>query len=96
MSDAGVAKTKQLSAEASVNVHKNAKMTALGRVLAVRRVGSGESIAQVAHGVGLSVRRLREWVRRWDEAAKVEHQPMPDINLFRAKAIEHLKKAASY
>jgi len=31
-------------------------------------------------------------MRGWDEAAKVEHQPMPDINMFRAKAIEHLKK----
>ena len=71
MSDAGVAKTKQLSAEASVNVHKNAKMTALGRVLAVKRVGSGESIGLVAHGVGLSVRRLREWVRRWGEGDRV-------------------------
>ena len=29
-------------------------------------------------------------MRRWDEAAKDEHQPLPDINLFRTKAIEHL------
>ena len=35
-------------------------------------------------------------MRRWDEAAKVEHQPMPDINMFRLKAIEHLRKAVSY
>jgi len=34
-------------------------------------------------------------MRRWDEAAKVEQQPMPDIGLFRIKAIEHLKKAVS-
>ncbi|MEO6313432.1 MAG: phosphonate degradation HD-domain oxygenase [Chitinophagaceae bacterium] len=33
-------------------------------------------------------------MRRWDEAAKLENQPVPDINLFRAKAIEHLKKTA--
>jgi transposase InsO family protein len=66
MSDAGVAKTKQLSAEASVNVHKNAKMTARGRVLAVQRVVSGESLGVVARGVGMSRRRLGEWVRRWD------------------------------
>ncbi len=32
-------------------------------------------------------------MRRWDEAAKTEHQPIPDIGLFRAKALEHLKKA---
>jgi len=31
-------------------------------------------------------------MRRWDEAAKVEHKPVPDINLFKLKAIEHLKK----
>jgi 2-amino-1-hydroxyethylphosphonate dioxygenase (glycine-forming) len=34
-------------------------------------------------------------MRRWDEAAKVEHQQVPDINMFRAKAIEHLRKAVS-
>jgi transposase IS481 family protein len=49
-----------------VNVHKNAKMTALGRVLAVRRVVSGEPLGVVARGVGMSGRRLREWVRRWE------------------------------
>jgi phosphonate degradation associated HDIG domain protein len=35
-------------------------------------------------------------MRRWDEAAKVEHQSLPDINLFRVKAVEHLKKAISH
>jgi putative nucleotidyltransferase with HDIG domain len=35
-------------------------------------------------------------MRRWDEAAKVEYQPMPDINLFREKAVEHLEKAISH
>ena len=49
-----------------MNTHKNAKMTALGRVLAVRRVVSGESLGVVARGVGMSGRRLREWVRRWE------------------------------
>jgi transposase InsO family protein len=47
-------------------MHKNAKMTPLGRVLAVRRVVGGESLGEVARGVGMSARRLREWVRRWD------------------------------
>lgn len=71
MSDAGVAKTKQLSAEASVNVHKNAKMTALGRVLAVKRVMGGEALEMVARGVGMSGRRLREWVGRWQAGDQV-------------------------
>ena len=29
-------------------------------------------------------------MRRWDEAAKVEHQTLPDINIFRDKAHRHL------
>jgi len=31
-------------------------------------------------------------MRRWDEAAKLEHQPVPDLELFRIKAIQHLQK----
>jgi 2-amino-1-hydroxyethylphosphonate dioxygenase (glycine-forming) len=31
-------------------------------------------------------------MRRWDEAAKIEQQPLPDINLFRTKASRHLEK----
>lgn len=34
-------------------------------------------------------------MRRWDEAAKVENQPLPDINFFKQKALEHLSKARS-
>lgn len=35
-------------------------------------------------------------MRRWDEAAKIEGKPVPDLNLFRAKAMEHLEKAVSH
>ena len=35
-------------------------------------------------------------MRRWDEAAKIENLPVPDIKLFKVKAIEHLEKAASH
>ncbi len=35
-------------------------------------------------------------MRRWDEAAKIEQQPVRDINLFKQKAIEHLRKAMSF
>jgi 2-amino-1-hydroxyethylphosphonate dioxygenase (glycine-forming) len=31
-------------------------------------------------------------MRLWDEAAKVEEQPLPDIGLFREKAIAHLQQ----
>ncbi|HVY73270.1 MAG TPA: HD domain-containing protein [Puia sp.] len=30
-------------------------------------------------------------MRRWDEAAKVEHQPVPDLGIFRKMIIEHLE-----
>lgn len=33
-------------------------------------------------------------MRRWDEAAKVEHQALPDINVFREKAYQHLALAS--
>jgi len=31
-------------------------------------------------------------MRQWDEAAKVEHLPLPDIDVFRKKAVKHLEK----
>ena len=48
-----------------MNVHQNAKSTPAGRVAAVRRVVRGEPVAVVARGIGMSPRRLAEWVRRW-------------------------------
>jgi len=32
-------------------------------------------------------------MRQWDEMAKLQHQPLPEIGLFRQKAIEHLKRS---
>lgn len=49
-----------------MNMHKNAKSTPAGRVQAVRRVVGGEGLGRVARRVGMSPRRLREWVRRWE------------------------------
>ncbi|MFT3936817.1 MAG: HD domain-containing protein [Chitinophagaceae bacterium] len=34
-------------------------------------------------------------MRRWDEAAKIENLPVPNINMFKKKAIEHLNKELS-
>lgn len=65
MSDAGVAKTKQLSAEASVNVHKNAKLAPAGRALLVQRVVGGERRTAVAHAFGVSVRTADKWLARY-------------------------------
>lgn len=47
-------------------MHKNARLTPAGRARAVARVRAGERMAVVARGVGLSARRLREWVRRFE------------------------------
>lgn len=54
-----------------MNVHKNAKMTPAGRVLAVRRVQRGEGVGTVARGAGVSARRLYAWVRRWEAGDRV-------------------------
>jgi transposase-like protein len=54
-----------------VNVHKNAKMTPAGRVLAVGRVLRGEPLPAVARGSGVSARRLYEWVGRWQAGDQV-------------------------
>ena len=54
-----------------MNVHKNAKMTPAGRVQAVRRVLQGEAVPAVGRGVGVSPRRLYEWVRRWQAGDRV-------------------------
>jgi len=54
-----------------VNTHKNAKMTAVGRVQAVQRVVGGEALGGVARGVGMSRRRLYEWVRRWQAGDRI-------------------------
>jgi transposase InsO family protein len=65
MSDAGVAKTKQLSAEASVNVHKNAKLAPAGRALLVQRLVGGERRAAVAAAFGVSERTAGKWLARY-------------------------------
>ncbi|HTL08245.1 MAG TPA: HD domain-containing protein [Chitinophagaceae bacterium] len=33
-------------------------------------------------------------MRRWDEAAKIENQPLPDISVFKEKAIRHLRSSS--
>jgi transposase InsO family protein len=50
-----------------VNVHKNAKLTPAGRALLVERVRKGEPVREVAAGMGVSVRTVYKWLRRWKE-----------------------------
>jgi transposase InsO family protein len=49
-----------------VNTHKNARLTATGRALLVRRVRDRkESIPEVARGVGVSERTVKKWLARY-------------------------------
>ena len=49
-----------------MNVHKNARMTPLGRVLLVRRVvEEGWRMADAAEAAGVSVRTGFKWLARW-------------------------------
>jgi transposase len=50
--------------EGSVNIHKNARLTPVGRLLTVDRVRQGEAAALVARSVGVSSRTLWKWIRR--------------------------------
>jgi transposase len=47
-----------------VNVHKNAQLTPRGREQLVARVVSGERVADVAAGSGVSARTVWKWVGR--------------------------------
>src|SRR5439155_5037802 len=62
----GVVEKPVSSSEASVNVHKNAKLTPAGRALLVERVvGQGVRQVAVAAAFGVSGRTVAKWVRRW-------------------------------
>lgn len=50
-----------------MNVHKHARLTPIGRGLAIRRLDSGEAIEGIAAGMGVSVRTLYKWRKRWRE-----------------------------
>ena len=55
----------QSSKEDRMNSHKNARLTALGRVELVRRVVElGQPASQVAASLGVCVKTVRKWVAR--------------------------------
>jgi transposase InsO family protein len=51
-------------------MHKNARLTPVGRSLVVQRIARGESMSQVAHDVGVSPRTVRKWVDRHTAAGE--------------------------
>jgi len=63
-----------------MNVHKNARMTPLGRVLLVRRVSEqGWRMADAAEAAGVSTRTGFKWLARWrsGEKALCDHSSAP-------------------
>ena len=46
-------------------MHKNARLTPVGRSLVVHRIARGESVTQVARDVGVSPRTAHKWVQRY-------------------------------
>lgn len=52
-----------------MNIHKNARLTPGGRLRVVQRIQAGEKATAVAAGVGVSVRTIWKWVRRFREHA---------------------------
>ena len=54
-----------------MNIHKNARLTPGGRLRVVQRIAAGEKATTVAAGVGVSVRTVWKWVRRFRDAGGV-------------------------
>jgi transposase-like protein len=48
-----------------MNVHKNARLTPLGRERIVRQVASGQTPEAVAEAAGVFPRTVRKWVDRY-------------------------------
>lgn len=48
-----------------MNVHKNARLTPLGRERIVRQVASGQTPQAVAEAAGVCPRTVRKWVDRY-------------------------------
>jgi transposase InsO family protein len=53
-----------------VNIHKNARLTPVGRSLVVHRIARRESITEVAREMGVSLRTVRKWVQRYRAAGE--------------------------
>lgn len=78
-----VAKPNSLALEPQTNVHKNARMTVLGRALLVRRViEAGWTVASAADAAGCSERTGFKWPARYrafGEAALHDLQQQPRL-----------------
>ena len=63
---AGVVRDRQpATPEDSVNSHKLARLTPLGRAQMIQRLVQGDALARVARQLGLSTTTVRRWWRRY-------------------------------
>ena len=60
-----VVTTPQESGEFRMDMHKNARLTVHCRALLVDRVMKGRAPGQVAHELGVSIKTVGKWVRRY-------------------------------
>ena len=56
-----------------MNVHKNARLTPMGRALLARRVSSGWTAKAAAEAAGVSVRTARKWIDRHRRGGERRH-----------------------
>jgi transposase-like protein len=58
-----------------MNIHKNARLTPLGRERIVRQVASGQTPQAAARAAGVCPRTVRKWVDRYrQEACRIDHR----------------------
>jgi transposase InsO family protein len=56
-----------------MNVHKNARLTPVGRALLARRVSQGWTAKAAAEAAGVSVRTARKWIDRYRRGGERRH-----------------------
>ncbi|WP_408906614.1 helix-turn-helix domain-containing protein, partial [Roseomonas sp. CAU 1739] len=60
-----VARPTPSNSEPRMDSHKNARTTPHGRMLIVRRLSEGQSVAAVAAAVGVTAKTVRKWRARF-------------------------------
>ena len=83
-----------------MNIHKNARLTPLGRERIVRMAAAGRSFAAIAVAVGVSLKTVRKWIARFaaegaaglaDRSSRPHrlHRPRPDGQIAQIIALRH-------
>src|SRR5688572_16200126 len=81
-----------------MDIHKNARLTPLGRERMVRMVLSGQTPQAISEAVGVCPRTVRKWVGRYDAEGLAGlqdrssrphrlHRPTPQVTVDRIEAL---------